>query len=313
MRLTPAFQFRTSEMPVPTRQQAKRSRKIASRFGTLVVTLLLAASVCPVGAQAPAGNQAASLPGGADAQLTSVESAARQSTGSKLETINVTMEFRDVELQEVIRMIAEKAHLNVVFDPKVVVGSKVTLKLENVKLGAALENILSTRQLTYVVRPADNILRVLPSTSAGESALETISEVVPLKYLYAPRAAKMLETVFKADEMKTQVTENKQQNQGASVAQQVQQGIAAATQGGQASQQVQSTKNLVGISYHLESNSLLLIAPPALLAKMKDMVYQLDVPANKPQQAVTRIVEINWMDADDMMSVLTKVFIPGST
>jgi type II secretory pathway component GspD/PulD (secretin) len=45
---------------------------------------------------------------------------------------------------------------------------------------------------------------------------------------------------------------------------------------------------------------------------MKSLIEQLDKPQNAPPQPITKIVEVNWMDADDLVAVLAKVFLPGS-
>src|SRR5690606_25818589 len=85
------------------------------------------------------------------------EKKAGQSLSEASQILNSTMEvidFRDEDLQDVLRLIAAKSRLNIIMQPDTVKG-KVTLHLENVKLGVALENILKTNGLAYVVSPEE--------------------------------------------------------------------------------------------------------------------------------------------------------------
>ncbi|MCD6385244.1 secretin and TonB N-terminal domain-containing protein, partial [Candidatus Sumerlaeota bacterium] len=72
----------------------------------------------------------------------------------------VTLVFKDADLQDVIRLIAKKTGINVIMSKKVVRGT-VTVHLEDVPLGVALDVILKTNGLGYVLEKGD-IVRIVP-------------------------------------------------------------------------------------------------------------------------------------------------------
>ena len=112
-----------------------------------------------------------------------------------LNTTMDVMDFRDEDLQDVLRLIAAKSRLNIIMKPGGVQG-KVTLHLENVKLGVALENILKTNGLAYVVSAQDNIVRIVDAASVGLQKIETKTEVVQLNWVAAPKLVKTLNDLY---------------------------------------------------------------------------------------------------------------------
>jgi len=64
----------------------------------------------------------------------------------------VSLDFRDADLQDVLRLITKKSGLNVIMNPADVRG-KVTLRLENVRLGVALDEILRVNDLARMPAP----------------------------------------------------------------------------------------------------------------------------------------------------------------
>jgi type IV pilus assembly protein PilQ len=82
----------------------------------------------------------------------------------------VTLDFKDADLQNVIRVIAAKTGLNIIMAKGQVKGT-VTLHLENVKLGAALDSILKTHDLAFILEPS-NIVRIVPRKQVRAEVVE---------------------------------------------------------------------------------------------------------------------------------------------
>jgi len=208
---------------------------------------------------------------------------ANQILKSKMEVLD----FRDAELQDVIRLIAAKSGLNILMNPAIVQG-KVTIHLENVQLGVALDNILRIQKLGFVVTEEENIVRIVQESYLGRTGIETLTEVIPLRYLDAERFAKDLQVLF------------------------VQARAQSAKSGGGGESGEQGLQNVqeqaVGISYHRESNALLITAPPPIMADIKAVIAALDKPENKVGQTKTTMVHVNWLDAVELADDLKKLY-----
>ena len=61
----------------------------------------------------------------------------------------VNLSLRDSDLRQVLRMLADKAKLNIVFDKSV--DGKITLDLTNIKVNDAFMVIFKSSQLTYTM------------------------------------------------------------------------------------------------------------------------------------------------------------------
>ena len=107
-------------------------------------------------------------------------------------TVSV-LDFRDAELQDILRLIAAKSRLNIIMNPQGVKG-KVTLHLENVKLGTALDNILKINGLAYVVEADANIVRIVPASTVGIEEVETKTEIIQVNWVDATALAATLQT-----------------------------------------------------------------------------------------------------------------------
>jgi type IV pilus secretin PilQ/predicted competence protein len=113
------------------------------------------------GAQGPVtilpapGPGALTLPALPEPQITeagsTVDSTAKQYTGTP-----ISLDFKDGDLQDIFRLFADISGLNVVVNPGV--GGKVTLKLTEVPWDQALDLILKTNGLGYVLE--DNVIRI---------------------------------------------------------------------------------------------------------------------------------------------------------
>jgi hypothetical protein len=83
----------------------------------------------------------------------------------------VTLDFKNADIQNVIRLIAARTGLNILLDPNEVVG-RVTLSLDNVPLRDALDAILKVNKLAYIIEPG-NIVRIVPESRVGRGIVET--------------------------------------------------------------------------------------------------------------------------------------------
>ncbi len=123
-------------------------------------------------------------------------------TGMEAEDIlktRVTLNFREADLQDILRLIAVKSKLNIIMNPSQVSG-KVTLRLENVKLGVALNNILRVNGLAYIP-PSDqndNIVRIVSAESVSISDVETVTRVFQINWVDVEDVQKAVQ-VFLSD------------------------------------------------------------------------------------------------------------------
>ncbi len=92
----------------------------------------------------------------------------------------VSLDFKNADIQNVIRLIAARTGLNILLDPDEVSGN-ITLHLDNVRLGHALDNILKVNKLAYIVEAGD-IVRVVPESKVGRMEVETHTEIITLNW-----------------------------------------------------------------------------------------------------------------------------------
>ncbi len=92
----------------------------------------------------------------------------------------VTLDFKNADIQNVIRLIAARTGLNILMNPREVDG-RITLSLDNVPLRDALDNILKVNKLAYIIETG-NILRIVPEGRVGRGTVETQTIVVELNW-----------------------------------------------------------------------------------------------------------------------------------
>jgi type IV pilus assembly protein PilQ len=90
----------------------------------------------------------------------------------------ISVDFRDTPIEDVVRIMAEQANVDVVKSPKVT-GS-VTAKLTNVPLEEALRNILRAHGYDYVA--SRNMIRIAPSAELTEEAEKLTDKIYRIKY-----------------------------------------------------------------------------------------------------------------------------------
>lgn len=90
----------------------------------------------------------------------------------------ISVDFRDTPIDDVIRIMAEQADVDVVKSPKVT--GNVTAKLSNVPLEEALKNILAAQGYDYVM--SKNMIRVAPTTEITQEAEKLVSKIYRITY-----------------------------------------------------------------------------------------------------------------------------------
>jgi type IV pilus assembly protein PilQ len=90
----------------------------------------------------------------------------------------ISVDFRDTPIDDVIRIMAEQADVDVVKSPKVT--GTVTAKLSNVPLEEALKNILAAQGYDYVM--TKNMIRVAPTSEITQEAEKLVSKIYRITY-----------------------------------------------------------------------------------------------------------------------------------
>ncbi len=90
----------------------------------------------------------------------------------------ISVDFRDTAIDDVIRIMAEQANVDVVKSPKVT--GTVTAKLSNVPLEEALRNILASQGYDYVM--SKNMIRVAPTGEISQEAEKLITKIYRVNY-----------------------------------------------------------------------------------------------------------------------------------
>ncbi len=90
----------------------------------------------------------------------------------------ISVDFRDTAIDDVIRIMAEQANVDVVKSPKVI--GTVTAKLTNVPLEEALRNILVSQGFDYVM--SKNIIRIAPTGEISEEAEKLMTKIYRVNY-----------------------------------------------------------------------------------------------------------------------------------
>lgn len=97
----------------------------------------------------------------------------------------------DTEVEEVVRILAERAELNFVYGEGVIQG-KITLNLRDVPLGVALQSLLSAQDLA-IVREGTNVMRIARRQDVKPGAKVDMQTVyIKLNWVQADTLAKTL-------------------------------------------------------------------------------------------------------------------------
>jgi len=100
----------------------------------------------------------------------------------------ISVDFRDTAIDDVIRIMAEQADVDVVKSPKVT--GTVTAKLSNVPLEEALRNILASQGYDYVA--SKNMIRIAPTGEISQEAEKLEPKVFKVNYADVKEVEKSL-------------------------------------------------------------------------------------------------------------------------
>ncbi len=144
----------------------KRSMKFRTIYLPAVLTLLLSPCVAAIAA-ALAGPDEPNV--GKAEVLTTLEQRMQK---------KISVDFRDTAIDDVIRIMAGQADVDVVKSPKVT--GTVTARLKDVPLEEALKNILAAQGYDYVM--SKNMIRVAPSGDITQEAEKLVNKIYRITY-----------------------------------------------------------------------------------------------------------------------------------
>jgi type IV pilus assembly protein PilQ len=159
----------------------------------------IVATPAPVASPAPAQVTEAQpyVPPKGRAEEVSPETAQERLLRQEVFQQTVTLSFKDANLQNVLRIISQKTGLNIIMSEKDVKGT-VTVHLEDVPLGAALDSILKTNELSFVIEPG-NIVRVVPRKEVRKKEIELKTVHRTINWVQAKRIKETLEPFLTED------------------------------------------------------------------------------------------------------------------
>lgn len=105
---------------------------------------------------------------------------------------NISVDFRETPIDDVIRAIAQQADLDIVKGPEVT--GNVTATLTDVPLEEALSQILSAYGYGYV--PSENMIRIVPASQLTQETEKLVSKVYRIVYADVTEAEKALTKII---------------------------------------------------------------------------------------------------------------------
>jgi len=133
-------------------------------FRVLIIPILLTLLLCPLAVAQDAAEEA-----GKKEVLTSL--------GQRMQK-RISVDFRNTPIDDVIRILAEQADVDIVKSPKVT--GNVTATLTNVPLEEALTNILAAHGYGFV--PSKNMIRIAPMEDINVGAERLVSRIYRITY-----------------------------------------------------------------------------------------------------------------------------------
>jgi len=144
--------------------------------------LALCAVVCLTGAAALAAD-------GNDVPPADVNAVSDQTSLEQRLTKKISVEFRKTAIEDVLRIMADQANIDIVKSPKV--EGEVTVTLTDVPLEEALNNILSVHGFTYVL--SQNMIRVITAAEQVEKPEALQTKTFEIVYADVTEVVKALE------------------------------------------------------------------------------------------------------------------------
>jgi type IV pilus assembly protein PilQ len=100
----------------------------------------------------------------------------------------VSVDFKDTPIDDVIKVFAEQAGIDVIKSPEVV--GTVTAKLTDIPLQEALDNILAAHGYGYV--PSESMIRIVPISQITEKTEQLVSKIYRITYADVSEVEKSL-------------------------------------------------------------------------------------------------------------------------
>ncbi|MCJ7779079.1 MAG: hypothetical protein MUP16_12295, partial [Sedimentisphaerales bacterium] len=101
----------------------------------------------------------------------------------------ISVDFRNTPIEDVIRIMAEQASVDIIKSPTVT--GNVTATLTNVPLVEALDNILTVHGYAYVA--TENMIRVAPASEITEKAERLVNRIYRITYADVDKVEKALQ------------------------------------------------------------------------------------------------------------------------
>lgn len=109
----------------------------------------------------------------------------------------VDLDFKDADLQNIIRSIARRLSLNIIMMPNQVRGN-VTVSLTNVRLGDALEAMLRANDLAYSIEQG-GIVRIVPRSQVRASDKELVTRAISINWIDAADISSIINSFVSSD------------------------------------------------------------------------------------------------------------------
>jgi type IV pilus assembly protein PilQ len=117
---------------------------------------------------------------------------------SRLPTDRINLDFDDTDVRDVIKLLAAKARINIIYGADV--SGSLTLHLSDVPFNEAFRTVLAMMQLS-TDQVGDNVLRVITpaALTAQRTASTAITKVIPLDYAKAVAVKTTIDSVRVAE------------------------------------------------------------------------------------------------------------------
>ena len=196
----------------------------------------------------------------------------------------VTMSFRGVDVQDVLRALGQQGGFNVLLDESVT--GTITVDLNNVTIADALDTIKTYSNLAYSVQ-GRNLMVAEADSEKGQSFKKNMTRIFPLRNANARVVADFLNTTVFADRANAA-------GGGGSTGGSSGGGGTAATGGGSSGG---ATPMPVTADYH--TNSIIVVGDPTDIKAVQEHIEALDQPR---QMKTWRLSQANALDVATILS-----------
>jgi type IV pilus assembly protein PilQ len=158
-----------------------RNLPYARKVKVLVPVLLLVIALSPCLSLAVAAEDANKAE-----ELTAVQRKLQQ---------KVTIDFRETPIDDVLRMLAKQADIDIIKSPEVI--GNVTATLTNIPLGEALDNILAAHGYGYIA--TENMIRIVPRKDMIDIREKIVNKVYRINYADVKQVEEALKKFISKD------------------------------------------------------------------------------------------------------------------